>query len=118
MHIIKEKDVPIFYSISGLSMFHTLSIIPLYGVMYVVLFKSFYIKDIVGINPFFIIAIITFIINYFYFKKAKYTILFKKFEQISNEQKKKKDILCIIYIVSIIIVHILFFIYFRAQNLK
>ena len=115
--IIKEKVVPIFYSISGLAMFHTLSIIPVYGIFYVFLFNSYYVKDILGINPFLIVAVISFILNYLYFRKQKCTALLKKFEKIPKEQKKKKDILCVIYIVSIIVINVLFFIYFRSKNL-
>jgi hypothetical protein len=116
--IIKEKVTPTSYSISGLALFHTLTIIPIYSVFYVLLLKSFYIKDILGINPFLIIAIIVFILNYFYFRKPRYTILLKKFNQIPKEQKKKKDILCIVYIATIIVVNVLFFIYFRSKNLS
>ncbi len=115
--IIKEKVTPTSYSISGLAMFHTLSIIPAYSFLYVLLFKSFYIKDILGINPFLIIGIISFILNYLYFRKQKYTVLLKKFEKIPKEKKKKRDILCIVYIISIIVINVICFNYFRSKNL-
>jgi flagellar basal body-associated protein FliL len=35
-----------------------------------------------------------------------------------RQEKKKKDILCIAYIVAIIVVNVVISIYFRAQNLK
>ena len=98
-------------------MFHTLSIIPIYSTLYVLLFKSFYINKILGINPFLIIAVISFVLNSLYFSKPKYTVLLKKFDKIPKEQKKKKDILCIVYIASIIVVDVIFFIYFRSKNL-
>ena len=115
--IIKERVTPTSYSISGLAMFHALSIFPIYGIFYVLLFKSFYINKILGINPFLIITAISFILNYLYFRKPKYTVLLKKFEKIPKEKKKKKDILCIIYIASLIVVNVIFFIYFRSKNL-
>jgi hypothetical protein len=114
--IIKEKDIPVVYSITGLSVFHGFSIIPLYGLMHIFIFKSFYINDILGIDSFLLIGIIVFLIDYLYFK-PKYPVLLKKFEKIPKEQKKKKDILCIVYIVTIIVVNVLFTIYFRSKNL-
>ena len=115
--IIKEKDIPIVYSISGLAMFQTLSIFPIYCILYVLLFDSYHIKGTIGLNPFLIIGIIIIFINYLYFRKPKYPILLKKFKDIPKEQKRKKDILCIIYIVSLLVVNVLFFIYFRSKNL-
>ncbi len=116
--IIKENVTPVLYSITGLSVFHGFTIIPFYGIIYVYLFKSYYIEDILGVNPFLIIGIIVLIIDYLYFKKPRYKVLLKKFEKIPKEEKKKKDILCIIYIATIIIVNILLTIYFRAHNVK
>ena len=115
--IIKEKVTPTSYSISGLAMFHTLSVFPIFDIIYVFLFRSFHIEKILGIHPFFIIAVIIFILNYLYFRKKKCTALLKQFEKIPKEQKRKKDILCIVYIATIIIVNVLFTIYFRKQNL-
>ena len=70
-----------------------------------------------GINPFLIIAVIVFTLNYLYFKGYRRTVLLKKFEKIPEEQKRRKDILCIVYIASIIVINILFFIYFRSKNI-
>ena len=70
-----------------------------------------------GINPFLIIAVIVFTLNYIYFKKYRRTALLKQFEKIPKEQKRKKDILCIVYISAIIVINVIFFIYFRKQNL-
>ena len=115
--IIKEDVAPIMYSISGLSMFQTLSIFPIYCILYVLLFDSYLIKGTLGINPFLAIGIIVIFINSLYFKKAKYTVLLKKFDKVPKEKKKRTDIYCIIYIVAIIVVNVLFVIYFRGKNL-
>jgi hypothetical protein len=114
--IIKEKDVPSVYSIFGLSIFQGFSIIPVYDIMYRYLFKSFYIKDIFGINSYLIIGLIVLLIDFAYFRKSRYEILLKKFQKLLPVEKRKKDILCIIYILTIIVVNVLLTIYFRAHN--
>lgn len=114
--IIKEKDIPSVYSIFGLSVFQGFSIIPLYDVIYIYIYKSFYIKDILGVNSYLIIGIIVLMIDFAYFRKSKYEILLEKFQKLLKEQKRKKDILCIIYILTIIVVNVLLTIYFRAHN--
>jgi len=114
--IVKEKDIPVFYSIVGLAAFHGFSIIPIFGFLYVLIFDSYYIKDTVfGLSPFLIIGIITLVIDFLYFRN-KQSILYKQFKKIPKQKKKRKDILCIIYIASIIIVNIFAFIYFRSKN--
>jgi hypothetical protein len=115
--IIKEKNIPFAYSISGLAMFHTLNVFPIYCILYVLLFDSYRIGGTLGINPFLTIGVIVIFINCLYFKKPKYPVLLKKFEKIPTKKKKKMDILCIVYIVTIIVVNVLFFIYFRSKNL-
>jgi hypothetical protein len=116
--IIKEKDIPIVYSITGLSVFQGFSIIPFYNVIYICIYKSFYIKDILNISPYLLIGIIVLTIDYLYFKKPRYIILLKKFNKIPKAQKKKKDILCIIYIAILIIVNVWFTIYIRSYNVS
>lgn len=115
--IIKEKNMPVYYSIMGLSVFHGFSIIPIFGFLYVLIFGSYYIKNTVfGLNPFFIIGIITLVIDFLYFRNKQST-LYKQFKKIPKQKKKRKDILCIIYIASIIVVNILSMLYFRSKNL-
>ena len=116
--IIKEKVTPISYSIAGLSVFHGFTIIPFYGIIYVFLFKSYHIKDILGIDPFLIIGVIVLLIDFIYFKKSRYIVLLKKFDKIPKEQKKKLDILCIVYIATIIVVNVLLTIWFRSHNVS
>ena len=113
----KDKDVVIFYTKNGLSMFHTLTIFPVYCILYVLLFDSYHIGGTLGINPFLIIFIVVAFINYLYFRKSKYPALLKKFDKIPKGQKKRKDILCIVYIATIIVVNVLVTIYFRSKNL-
>ena len=114
--IIKENVVPVFYSIVGLSVFQWFSIIPFYDYIYVLLYNSFYIEDLWGINPYFIICAPLLLINFIYFRKNRYTILFKKIIKISEKEKKKKDIYCIVYILMIVIVNVLTVIHFRQHT--
>ena len=116
--IIKEKDVPFSYSIIGLSVFQGFTVIPFYGIAYVHLFKSYYVKDILGINPLLIIMLIVIGINCLYFKKPRYIDLLKKFDKISKAKKKKMDIFCIVYIVAIIVINVLITIWFRSHNVS
>lgn len=116
--IIKENVVPVFYSITGLSVFQGFSIIPLYSLLHLFITKSFLFGRLFGLNPFLIIGIVVLLIDFLYFRKPKYEVLLKKFKKISKEEKRKKDILCIIYIVSIIVANILLMVYFRAHNVK
>jgi len=116
--IIKENVIPSFYSITGLSVFQGFTIIPFYGIIYVFLFKSYYIKDMLGINPFLIIGVIVFLINFMYFRKSKYNALLKKFDKIPKEKKKKMDIISIVYIATIILVNVLLTIWFRSHNVN
>jgi hypothetical protein len=116
--IIKEKEIPIFYSTTGLSVFQGFTIIPLYSVMKVWITESFLIGEIFGLSPFLIIGIIIFTIDFFYFSKKRHAKLYHQFNKMKKQEKKKKDILCISYIIVIIVVNVLFFIYFRAQNIK
>ncbi len=67
-------------------------------------------------SPFLIIVIIAMIINFLYFRK-KQIVLYKQFKNIPKQEKKRKDVLCIIYIVSIIVVNTFFVVYFRSKNL-
>jgi ABC-type Fe3+ transport system permease subunit len=118
--IIKEDIVPIFYSIIGLSAFQTYTIFPLYAMIYSLCFHSYHVGYILGrnVNICLVITTIVVIINFIYFKKQKYKILQKKFNKIPKEQKRKKDILCIVYIVTIVVVNIFFVVYFRAHNVS
>ena len=53
--IVKEKEMPVYYSIMGISVFHGFSVIPIFGILYVLIFDSFYIKDTaIGLDPFLI----------------------------------------------------------------
>ena len=114
--IIKEKDIPVFYSIVGLAVFHGFSIIPIFGFLYVLIYNSYYIDEsFLGMSPFLIIVIVALVINFLYFGK-KQSVLYKQFKKIPKQKKKRKDILCIIYIASIIIVNTFTFIYFRSKN--
>ena len=115
--IIKEKNTPVFYSIVGLAVFHGFSVIPIFGFLYVLIYNSYCIdKTFLGMSPFLIIVIVALIINFLYFGK-KQSVLYKQFKKIPKQKKKRKDILCIIYIASIIVVNILSMLYFRSKNL-
>jgi hypothetical protein len=59
--IIKEKNTPVFYSIAGLSVFHTYTIVPLYSIIYVLIYKTYFLEEILTLSPFVIINIIVFI---------------------------------------------------------
>ncbi len=114
--VIKEKVTPLFYSILGLSVFHTYTIVPLYCILYVLIYDSFYLEDILNLSPFVIINIIFFIIDLIFFRN-KQRVLYKRFKEISKQEKKRKDVLCIVYITSIIVVNTFFLLYFRSKNL-
>jgi len=95
--IVKEKDTPRAASIFGLSAYQGFTIVPLYDITYVFLFKSHYIEDVLGINPYLIIGVIVLVINIFYFNyKSKYAVLLEKFKNMPIRKRKKRDILCII----------------------
>lgn len=115
-HIIKENIVPIFYATIGLTVFQSFSLIPLYDYIYVYLYKSFNIRDVWGIRPYYIICTSVLLINYIYFRRARYTVLFQKFKGFPEKEKKKRDIYCVIYIILIFIVNILTSIYFRQHT--
>jgi len=88
--IIKENVAPIMYSISGLSMFQTLSVFPLYCIFYVFLFKSYYISGTLGFNPFLVIGVIVIVINILYFNKfRKYPVLLKNSIKFPKKRRKK-----------------------------
>ena len=114
--VIKEEVTPLFYSILGLSVFHTYTIVPLYCILYVLIYDSFYLEDILNLSPFVIINIIFFITDLIFFRN-KQRVLYKQFKKIPKQEKKRKDVLCIIYIVSIIIVNVLIANYFRSKNM-
>ncbi len=113
--VIKEKVTPLFYSILGLSVFHTYTIVPLYNIAFVLIYKTYYLEEILALSPYFIINIIFFIIDLIYFRN-KQPILYKQFKKIPKQKKKRIDALCIIYIASIIVVNTLFMFYFRSKN--
>ncbi len=113
--IIKEKVTPLFYSILGLSVFHTYTIVPLYNIAFVLIYKTYYLEEILALSPYFIINIIFFIIDLIYFRN-KQPILYKQFKKIPKQKKTRMDVWCIIYIVSIIVVNTLFMFYFRSKN--
>ncbi|MGE4334267.1 MAG: hypothetical protein AB7E53_14545, partial [Macellibacteroides sp.] len=103
--------------IVGLAVFHGFSAIPIFGVLYVLIYNSYYIdKTFLGMSPFLIIVIIAMIINFLYFRK-KQRVLYKQFIKIPKQEKKRKDVLCIIYIAGIIVVNTFFVAYFRSKNL-
>ena len=114
--VIKEEVTPLFYSILGLSVFHTYTIVPLYCILYVLIYDSFYLEDILNLSPFVIINIIFFITDLIFFRN-KQRVLYKQFKKISKQEKKRKDVLCIVYITSIIVVNTFFLLYFRSKNL-
>lgn len=115
--VIKEKITPTSYSIAGLSGFQMLNAIPIYSTFYVLLFNSYHMERILGLSPFVVVGFIFLIINFLYFRKPKYTVLLKKFEKTPKEKKKRMDIYCIVYIASLIVINVIFFIYFRSKNL-
>ena len=113
--VIKEEVTPLFYSILGLSVFHTYTIVPLYCILYVLIYDSFYLEDILNLSPFVIINIIFFITDLIFFRN-KQRVLYNRFKAFSKQEKKRKDVLCIIYIAGIIIVNICIMTYFRSKN--
>ena len=113
--VIKEEVTPLFYSILGLSVFHTYTIVPLYNIAFVLIYKTYYLEEILALSPYFIINIIFFIIDLIYFRN-KQPILYKQFKKIPKQKKTRMDVWCIIYIVSIIVVNTLFMFYFRSKN--
>ena len=78
--------------------------------------KTYSLEEILTLSPFVIINIIVFIIDFIYFKN-KQSVLYKRFKEISKQKKKRKDVFCIIYIVSIIIVNVLISNYLRSKNM-
>lgn len=116
--VIKEKDVPVFYSISALSVLYSFTIFPIYSLIYVMIFKSFYLTNIFNLNPLLIIAVIMYTINFIHFRKKRYNPLLKKFNKIDKSNKRKNDTLVIIYIVTVIIVNTILISYFRTNNLE
>ena len=114
--VIKEKVTPLFYSILGLSVFHTYTIVPLYNIAFVLIYKTYYLEEILALSPYFIINIIFFIIDLIFFRN-KQRVLYKQFIKIPKQEKKRKDVLCIIYIAGIIVVNTFFVAYFRSKNL-
>ena len=60
--VIKEEVTPLFYSILGLSVFHTYTIVPLYNIAFVLIYKTYYLEEILALSPYFIINIIRVII--------------------------------------------------------
>ena len=115
--IVKEKEMPVYYSIMGISVFHGFSVIPIFDVLYLWIFNSYHIeKFIFGLNPYLTIGVIAIVIDFLYFRN-KQTVLYKQFKKIPKQKKKRMDVLCIIYIASIIVVNTLFMFYFRSKNL-
>jgi len=114
--IVKEKEMPVYYSIMGISVFHGFSVIPIFDVLYLWIFNSYHIeKFIFGLNPYLTIGVVALGIDSFYFRN-KQPILYKQFKMIPKQKKKRMDVLCIIYIASIIVVNTLFMFYFRSKN--
>ena len=113
----EEKDVDIWRSTLVLSLLQSMNIIPLYSIFYAFLFKSYYIKDVLGVNPLLIIGVIVLIINILHFRKRRYTALFKKLKKIPKEKRKRMDIYCIIYVLTTLVVLFLLMSYFGNKNL-
>jgi hypothetical protein len=101
--IIKEKDIPVGYSVIGLSVFQTYSIAPIYELLYVLKICTGDLS-ILNMNPFLLINAIILIVNYFYLKyeKDRYKVLLKKISKMTKNDKTKLDIFCITYILDII----------------
>ena len=115
--IVKEKEMPVYYSIMGISVFHGFSVIPIFDVLYLWIFNSYHIeKFIFGLNRYLTIGVVALGIDFLYFRN-KQTVLYKQFKKIPKQKKKRMDILCIIYIASIIVVNTLSMFYFRSKNL-
>ena len=115
--IVKEKEMPVYYSIMGISVFHGFSVIPIFGILYVLIYNSYYIdKTFLGMSPFLFFVLIAMIINFLYFRK-KQRVLYKQFIKIPKQEQKRQDVLCIIYIAGIIVVNTFFVAYFRSKNL-
>ncbi len=80
--IVKEKEMPVYYSIMGISVFHGFSVIPIFDVLYLWIFNSYHIeKFIFGLNPYLTIGVVALGIDSFYFRN-KQPILYKQFKMI------------------------------------
>ena len=110
IEFVKEKDVPIFYSILGVSIFQTLNIIAIYNYFHLYVFEfSKKIKD----NTFLIIGGIIFIVFYLYFHSNK------KYITILNNIYKSYlwNFLTVLYIALSIFLYIISLQIAREQNI-
>jgi len=95
--ILKEKDVPLFFAVLELSVLQGLNII------FIIEFFLFYILGLsfqLNKEIYIIIGLITFIIDFIYYKrKNRYRKIFKYFDQIEKKNKFIKDIFILIYVI-------------------
>ncbi len=111
LKVTKVKD-DTFRVVMVLSVLQTLSIMPLVFLLISLIDDLYYSELILALNPFFIICIIIAIINYRSFKKKQKRLL-RQFNKIPMQEKKIKDVFCIVYIIASLIILPLFIPYFK-----
>ena len=111
LKVTKVKD-DTFRVVMVLSVLQTLSIMPLVLLLISLIDDLYYSELILALNPFFIICIIIAIINYRSFKKKQKRLL-RQFNKIPTQEKKIKDVFCIVYIIASLIILPLLIPYFK-----
>ena len=111
LKVTKVKD-DTFRVVMVLSVLQTLSVMPLVFLLISLIDDLYYSELILALNPFFIICIIIAIINYRSFKKKQKRLL-RQFNKIPTQEKKIKDVFCIVYIIASLIILPLLILYFK-----
>ena len=104
INVIKEKDLPILSAYLFVSVLIGINIITLYSIIIIFVIKDSRLYPEWG---YYIVMLVTFIPNYFYFiHRKKYKSILMESEIINKSKKRKWDILVIIYLLLSFIVGI------------